>query len=62
MALPSTEVEVSVVIPFKDAAPSFADQLEAVAGQRLEGEWEVVLVGNGSRDDAQASAKASRAG
>jgi glycosyltransferase involved in cell wall biosynthesis len=50
----SKEVELSVVIPFKGATSSFADQLEALAGQRFEGEWEVVLVYNGSRDDSRA--------
>jgi glycosyltransferase involved in cell wall biosynthesis len=53
-APPSKETELSVVIPFKDAASNFADQLEALAGQRFEGEWEVVLVDNGSRDDSRA--------
>jgi glycosyltransferase involved in cell wall biosynthesis len=47
----STQVELSVVIPFKDAARSFRDQLEALAAQGFEGEWEVVLVDNGSRDE-----------
>jgi glycosyltransferase involved in cell wall biosynthesis len=47
---------------FKDAASSFADHLEALAAQRLAGEWEVVLVDNGSRDDPEQSANASWAG
>ena len=51
---PSKEVELSIVIPFKDAASSFADQLKSLAGQRFAGEWEVVLVDNESRDDSRA--------
>ena len=54
MAAPSRQAEVSVVIPFKDAAPHFSDQLEALSAQRFEGVWEVVLVDNASRDDSRA--------
>jgi glycosyltransferase involved in cell wall biosynthesis len=43
-------VEVSVVIPFRNAAAHIADQLEALTGQNLDREWEVVLVDNGSTD------------
>jgi glycosyltransferase involved in cell wall biosynthesis len=57
IAPPAKQVELSVVIPFKDAASNFADQLEALAAQRFEGEWEVVLVDNGSRDDSRAIGK-----
>jgi len=45
-----TSKKVSVVIPYKDAAAHFAEQLEALAAQRFEGAWEVILVDNGSRD------------
>jgi glycosyltransferase involved in cell wall biosynthesis len=49
----SRQVELSVVIPFKDAARSFRDQLETLAAQGFEGEWEVVPVDNGSRDESR---------
>jgi glycosyltransferase involved in cell wall biosynthesis len=51
-------VEVSVVIPFRNAAAHLADQLEALASQEFNGEWEVVLVDNGSTDDSHAIADA----
>jgi glycosyltransferase involved in cell wall biosynthesis len=58
MASPSNSelgppVEVSVVIPFRNAAPYLRDQLEALASQEFEGKWEVVLVDNGSRDNSR---------
>jgi glycosyltransferase involved in cell wall biosynthesis len=46
---PST-VDVTVVIPFRNAAPHIRGQLEALACQDFEGTWEVVLVDNGSED------------
>jgi glycosyltransferase involved in cell wall biosynthesis len=46
-------VEVSVVIPFRNAAPHFADQLEALASQDFGGEWEVIAVDNGSTDESR---------
>ena len=41
---------VSVVIPVRDAAGTLGEQLEALAGQRFDGEWEVVVADNGSAD------------
>ncbi|MDT0353775.1 glycosyltransferase [Pseudonocardia charpentierae] len=41
---------VSVVIPAYNAAATLAEQLEALAGQDYEGDWEVVVVDNGSND------------
>lgn len=41
---------MSVVIPFRNAAAHLADQLEALAGEHLEADWEVILVDNGSTD------------
>ena len=49
----SSPVDVSVVIPFRDAAPYFRTQLEALAREEFSGEWEVVVVDNGSRDDSR---------
>jgi glycosyltransferase involved in cell wall biosynthesis len=41
---------VSVVVPAYNAAATLAEQLEALAAQRYDGDWEVVLVDNGSTD------------
>jgi cellulose synthase/poly-beta-1,6-N-acetylglucosamine synthase-like glycosyltransferase len=41
---------VSVVIPAYNAAATLAEQLGALAGQDYEGDWEVVVVDNGSSD------------
>jgi glycosyltransferase involved in cell wall biosynthesis len=41
---------LSVVIPAYNAAATLADQLEALAAQRYEGDWELVIVDNGSTD------------
>lgn len=50
-------VEVSVIVPFRNADPYLRDQLEALASQDFEGKWEVVVVDNGSRDDSRAIAE-----
>jgi glycosyltransferase involved in cell wall biosynthesis len=42
--------EVSVVLPFRDAAHTIHQQLEALASQELSIAWEVVAVDNCSRD------------
>jgi glycosyltransferase involved in cell wall biosynthesis len=42
---------ISVVIPAYNAAATLAEQLEALAAQRYEDDWEVVVVDNGSSDD-----------
>jgi hypothetical protein len=39
---------VSVVIPAYNAAATLAEQLEALAGQECEDDWEVVIADNGS--------------
>jgi glycosyltransferase involved in cell wall biosynthesis len=46
-------VDVSVVIPFRDAAPYFRLQLEALAREEFAGAWEIVAVDNGSRDESR---------
>lgn len=45
--------EVSVVIPFRNAARTFGDQLEALASQDFAGSWEVVAVDNRSEDESR---------
>jgi cellulose synthase/poly-beta-1,6-N-acetylglucosamine synthase-like glycosyltransferase len=44
---PST---VSVVVPAYNAATTLAEQLEALAAQQYDGDWELVIVDNGSTD------------
>jgi GT2 family glycosyltransferase len=41
---------ISVVIPAYNAAATLAEQLEALAGQDYDGDWEVLVVDNGSSD------------
>ena len=48
----------SVVVPVKDGARYLEELLAAVAGQRLEGEVEVLVVDSGSRDSAATAARA----
>lgn len=43
-------VEMSVIVPFKDAAPDIRQQLEALAAQEVSAPWEVIAVDDGSRD------------
>jgi glycosyltransferase involved in cell wall biosynthesis len=42
---------LSVVIPARDCADTIGEQLEALADQRYDGEWEVIVADNGSTDD-----------
>jgi glycosyltransferase involved in cell wall biosynthesis len=49
----SAAVEVSVVIPFRNAAPHIRDQLEALSLQEFTGTWEVIAVDNGSSDESR---------
>lgn len=44
-------IDVSVVIPARDAAATLGEQLNALAVQTFEGSWEVIVVDDGSRDD-----------
>jgi O-antigen/teichoic acid export membrane protein/glycosyltransferase involved in cell wall biosynthesis len=52
--LPAGEVDLSVVIPARNAASTIGDQLESLASQDWTGSWEVVVVDNGSTDDTVA--------
>ena len=47
---PSTGPAVSVVLPFRNAAWCLETQLRALAGQRCDHLWELILVENGSTD------------
>ena len=49
MPLPS----LSVVIPCLDAADTLRGQLAALAAQSYEGDWEVIVADNGSRDGSR---------
>lgn len=44
-------VELSVVIPCRNAAETLGEQLESLARQHWKRPWEVVVVDNGSSDD-----------
>lgn len=43
--------ELSVVIPARDAAHVLANQLQALASERPDFDWEVIVVDNASEDD-----------
>jgi GT2 family glycosyltransferase len=51
---PSLEVELSVVLSCRNGARTIGRQLDALAGQRWEGAWEVVVSDNGSTDESLA--------
>lgn len=51
---------LSVVIPCFDAADTLGEQLEALAGQRWDGPWEVLVADNGSTDGSVAVAEGFR--
>ena len=46
-------LEVSVVVPFRNAARTLGHQLEALANQDFSGPWEVIAVDNRSEDDSR---------
>ncbi len=52
---------ITVVIPARDAAATIGRTLSALAAQELDGEYEVIVVDSGSRDDTPAIALASDA-
>jgi GT2 family glycosyltransferase len=53
--------EVSVVVPCRDAAATLGEQLAALAAQRFDGRWEVIVADNGSTDGSRALAEAHAA-
>ena len=46
----SARVDVSVIIPARNAAKWIGEQLGALSRQTFDGEWEVIVVDNGSTD------------
>ena len=51
--MPRSPVDLSVIIPFRNAAAHIRGQLEALANQAFDQEWEVVAVDNGSSDNSR---------
>jgi glycosyltransferase involved in cell wall biosynthesis len=51
---------VSVVVPAYNAAATLGDQLDALATQRYDGDWELVVVDNGSSDGTAELARRHR--
>ena len=51
---PRIEVDLSVVIPMRDAAATVGAQLEALRAQEWSGSWEVLVADNGSDDESRA--------
>ena len=56
----SDPVELSVVIPCRNAAEHLAEQLLALAEEQLDRRWEIVMVDNGSTDGSAAVAEGLR--
>jgi cellulose synthase/poly-beta-1,6-N-acetylglucosamine synthase-like glycosyltransferase len=48
---PSAPRGMSIIIPFRNEAHRLGSLLASLAGQRYAGEWEVILVNDGSDDD-----------
>jgi GT2 family glycosyltransferase len=53
METPSRPLKLSVIIPCLNAAAVLGTQLEALAEQSWEGDWEVLLADNGSTDGSR---------
>jgi glycosyltransferase involved in cell wall biosynthesis len=53
-------MRLSVIMPMYDAADTVAVQLDALARQRWDEPWEVIVVDNGSRDDSLRIAESYR--
>jgi glycosyltransferase involved in cell wall biosynthesis len=51
---------VSVIVPAYNAAATLAEQLEALAAQRYDGDWELLIVDNGSTDGTAGLARRYR--
>jgi len=56
----SPSPSLSVVIPCRNAEATLGAQLAALAAQRWEGEWEVIVADNGSTDGSRALAESFR--
>jgi glycosyltransferase involved in cell wall biosynthesis len=50
-------MELSVILPCRDVAPTLGTQLDALTREEWDGEWEVVIVDNGSTDPTVAVAE-----
>ena len=50
-------IDVSVVIPARDAALTLRDQLDGLANQTYGGSWEVIVADNGSTDETVQEAR-----
>jgi glycosyltransferase involved in cell wall biosynthesis len=46
-------LSVSVIIPVRNGGPLFAEQLDALVRQTFDGEWELLVVDNGSTDGSE---------
>lgn len=57
---PERDVELSVVIPCRNAAATLGRQLAAVAAQEWEGAWEVIVADNASSDGSREVAESFR--
>jgi hypothetical protein len=57
VARPTADVELTVVIAAYDAEATLAEQLDALAAQRVPFAWEVVVADNGSTDGTAALAR-----
>ena len=60
MSASSRPIAISVVVPCHNAAAFVGAQLDALARQRCDAAWEVVLVDNGSTDDTRRVAEGYR--
>ncbi|MHB1517372.1 MAG: glycosyltransferase family 2 protein [Acidimicrobiales bacterium] len=49
---------ISVVVPVRNGLPWLEEQLQALVGQQFSGEWEVIVVDNGSSDRTVAAVRA----
>lgn len=56
----NSDVDVSVIIPARNAAPHLRDQLESLARQECDRRWEVVVADNGSTDESREIAHSFR--
>lgn len=54
----AAQVELSVIVPMRDAGSTIVAQLEALRAQRWSGIWELVISDNGSRDDGPSLVRA----
>ena len=51
MSEQGSQVSLSVIIPVRNGADLLRDQLEALAQEDFDGEWETIVADNGSTDE-----------